>query len=641
MKCLLLISIFFIRASVFLGHKKLRAFSFQNHNFGTLKPVNGRNAALALSSFQPFRRWKKDRHNEDEALVEEPPNSSTFLGNEIDLVSQNNSPHEETKAPNSSIFGNVNDPIYLKDRDALSPNVDALRATIGRVPGMEDYIIDFDAMLKRFFAENNQTLPASVTNAVRKQMEEFLNNVSTAFTLDSIRNDFSRDETTPLVAFQDTAKNEPSSSYSIVRDDSSFSLLEDPSEKGTYPIPYSIPYLTDLVAFFSKFLFASGYLPLLSSSVANTSITSFFNGFDFTEIQPSDAVYSIKASEMARLSGDIYEDTQLFGTLNELGHTVVVNDTSADVAWLITDSIDLTSGKPIMVRTVTIRGYSAVDTRIDRIRLLQKICTASPVPIGSSNVVAHSGLLEVAKEIYKDITPYIMGLGKHHKLILNGHSIGGSISVLMLFLLATEHGADFVQEQVKHVYTFGSPPVVAHARPDSKFKILDSFGLPDDVIKGYAQPWDPIIRLFSHIDPLYPLVDDIGEDGKTLWINGPPRTLRPLTKAIFESWKDWPEIRDLCRSRIRQNFTHVGRSHLFLPEPMRYLTDRMVSLNIAAPPIKSIIQLRSSQDMLPLLNRAFPLDVFGISYVSTAIRSFFASFPSILYFSFPSIPRNS
>jgi hypothetical protein len=228
---------------------------------------------------------------------------------------------------------------------------------------------------------------------------------------------------------------------------------------------------------------------------------------------------------MARLSGDIYEDTQLFGTLNELGHTVVVNNTSADVAWLITDSIDLTSGKPIMVRTVTIRGYSAVDTRIDRIRLLQKICTASPIPIGSSNVVAHSGLLEVAKEIYKDISPYIMGLGKHHKLILNGHSIGGSIAVLMLLLLATEHGgelsqfssersnrslrfithfadivtcciihmyavtADFVQEQVKHVYTFGSPPVVAHARPDSKFKILDSFGLPEDVVKGYAQPW--------------------------------------------------------------------------------------------------------------------------------------------------------
>jgi hypothetical protein len=49
-------------------------------------------------------------------------------------------------------------------------------------------------------------------------------------------------------------------------------------------------------------------------------------------------------------------------------------------------------------------------------------------------------------------------------------------------------------------------------------------------------------------------------------------------------------------------------------------------MNIAAPPIKSIIQLQSSRDILPLLTRTFPLDVFGISYVSTAVRSFLHHF---------------
>jgi hypothetical protein len=125
---------------------------------------------------------------------------------------------------------------------------------------------------------------------------------------------------------------------------------------------------------------------------------------------------------------------------------------------------------------------------------------------------------------------------------------------------------------------------------------------------------------------LYPLIDDIGEDGKTMWANGPPRTLRPLLKAIFETWEDWPTVRDISRANVNQNYTHIGLSHLLLPEPTRYLTDRMISMNIAAPPIKSIIQLHSSRDFLLMVNQTFPLDVFGISYVSTAVRSFLHHF---------------
>jgi hypothetical protein len=41
--------------------------------------------------------------------------------------------------------------------------------------------------------------------------------------------------------------------------------------------------------------------------------------------------------------------------------------------------------------------------------------------------------------------------------------------------------------------------------------VLDALQLPSDIVYGYCQPWDPIVRLFTQYDPLYPLIDDLGE----------------------------------------------------------------------------------------------------------------------------------
>jgi len=120
----------------------------------------------------------------------------------------------------------------------------------------------------------------------------------------------------------------------------------------------------------------------------------------------------------------------------------------------------------------------------------------------------------------------------------------------------------------------------------------------------------------------------------TLWANGPPRTLRSIAKVILENWKDWPRTRENCRATLNQDYAHVGMQHLLLPEPIRYLTDRMAAVNVAVPPIKCIIQLRNSQDLLPLLNHTFPLDTFGISHVSIAIRSFMHHFHPAYVFPF-------
>jgi hypothetical protein len=65
----------------------------------------------------------------------------------------------------------------------------------------------------------------------------------------------------------------------------------------------------------------------------------------------------------------------------------------------------------------------------------------------------------------------------------------------------------------------------------------------------------------------------------------------------------------------------VGVQHILLPEPIRYLSDRFVAANVNIPPVESILRI-SSKELLPGLDKNFPLDVFRISFVPAAIRGF-------------------
>ena len=168
--------------------------------------------------------------------------------------------------------------------------------------------------------------------------------------------------------------------------------------------------------------------------------------------------------------------------------------------------------------------------------------------------------------------------------------------------------------------------VSAKALDDGHFcSVLDSFGISGSLVQAYFQPWDPIARLFSKLDALYPLVEDLGDDGLTPWVNGPPRTLRPIFRSILESMEVWPRMRENYEVTGSCQFIHIGVPHLILPEKTRYLTDRLVSVNIAVPPIDAIAQIRS-KELFPLLEQAFPLDEFSISYISVAVRSFIHHF---------------
>ena len=157
-------------------------------------------------------------------------------------------------------------------------------------------------------------------------------------------------------------------------------------------------------------------------------------------------------------------------------------------------------------------------------------------------------------------------------------------------------------------------------------KVLEAFGLPPSIVYGYIQPYDPVIRLFSNHDVLYPLVDDLGRDGITLYASGPIRSLRPMTRAIFQAWDGWPQFRDNWKNTCKDTqYRSVGIQHLLLPEPLRYLNDRFISVNVGVPPVDAVVRI-APEDLLPALDQTFPLDTFQVSLVPQAVRSFLHHF---------------
>jgi hypothetical protein len=243
-----------------------------------------------------------------------------------------------------------------------------------------------------------------------------------------------------------------------------------------------------------------------------------------------------KGAEMGILAGAIYEDA--LPKCHKLGHSLVANGTTAEVAWMVTDSIDYESRfvepkgdqqvekRPIFVRTITIRGFDASDDTVDRESLLNTICTAASEPMNSdtSNIVFHSGLLSTARELYTELKKYIEWASPNHKIVMNGHSIGGSLSVLMLLLLTCEYGGkpwiaemywrqwvmkltfsllsdEYVRDRVLRVYTHGMPPIAMATKPGPTTKrktvaleqhqcpILEAFNLPATMVYAYIQPY--------------------------------------------------------------------------------------------------------------------------------------------------------
>lgn len=334
-----------------------------------------------------------------------------------------------------------------------------------------------------------------------------------------------------------------------------------------------------------------------------------------------------EAARCAELAAAAYANAEAAEAFAELGCARVASGVSADVSWHIVDS----ARGGILERHIVVRGFDASDATVDRIALVRRIMSAAPAPISPKSPIridenlerlgsgmieqpvtrslkkrcVHVGFLTMAEKLLQDVEPYIFDDSTLRcRLYLTGHSIGGSLVVVLYLLLTSRKIA------APKVFTFAALPCFS-----------PGFAALGDDVHGIVQPWDPLVRWYTKNDPCYPLVSDVARDGVTLFASGPPRVLRPLTRAVLQAAADWPSIRDIYTNQANQSYRPIGHQYLLLPEKSRFVSDRNVGWQIDVPKATSVAKLKCDQ-LHDVLTDIFPLDPFAISLLPAAVRSF-------------------
>ncbi|PON51333.1 Fungal lipase-like domain containing protein [Parasponia andersonii] len=117
-----------------------------------------------------------------------------------------------------------------------------------------------------------------------------------------------------------------------------------------------------------------------------------------------------------------------------------------------------------------------------------------PTKFEETDCLVHRGIYEAAKGIYMQFMPEIIEhlnkYGERAKLQFAGHSLGGSLSLLVHLMLLTRKVAK--PSALRPVVTFGSPFVFCGGQ-----KILDKLGLDENQIHCVMMHRDIVPRAFS------------------------------------------------------------------------------------------------------------------------------------------------
>ncbi|KAH6756579.1 alpha/beta-Hydrolases superfamily protein [Perilla frutescens var. hirtella] len=160
---------------------------------------------------------------------------------------------------------------------------------------------------------------------------------------------------------------------------------------------------------------------------------------------------------------------------------------SAPCEWFVCDDSD------IYTRCFVIQGS-------DSLASWQANLFFEPIKFEGTNVLVHRGIYEAAKGIYDQFMPeikeHLKRFGERAKLQFTGHSLGGSLALLVNLMLLT-------RKEVKHqnllpVVTFGSPFVFCGGH-----KILEQLGLDENHVRCVMMHRDIVPRAFSCNYPNY------------------------------------------------------------------------------------------------------------------------------------------
>lgn len=106
----------------------------------------------------------------------------------------------------------------------------------------------------------------------------------------------------------------------------------------------------------------------------------------------------------------------------------------------------------------------------------------------------HRGIYEAAKGIYEQMLPEIHSHLETHgdraKLRFTGHSLGGSLSVLVNLMLLIRGGAP--RSSLLPVITYGAPSIMCGGD-----RLLQKLGLPRNHVRSITMHRDIVPRAFS------------------------------------------------------------------------------------------------------------------------------------------------
>ncbi|XP_039008318.1 phospholipase A1 PLIP1, chloroplastic-like isoform X2 [Hibiscus syriacus] len=154
-----------------------------------------------------------------------------------------------------------------------------------------------------------------------------------------------------------------------------------------------------------------------------------------------------------------------------------------------------------------------------------------PTEFEETDVLVHRGIYEAAKGIYERFFPEIMDhLNRHGdraKLQFTGHSLGGSLSLLINLMLLTRKVVK--PSTLRPIVTFGSPFVFCGGQ-----KILDALGVDENHVHCVMMHRDIVPRAFSCKYPNHVAVVLKRLPGS---LRSHPCLLKNVKTSVHSTWK--------------------------------------------------------------------------------------------------------
>ncbi|KAJ6972489.1 phospholipase A1 PLIP1 [Populus alba x Populus x berolinensis] len=254
--------------------------------------------------------------------------------------------------------------------------------------------------------------------------------------------------------------------------------------------------------------------------------------------------------------------------------------------------------RPQRVYKSEVAAYVAASTMTamgsDSLASWQANLLFEPAKFEGTDVLVHRGIYEAAKGIYEQFMPEIMEhLNKHGeraKLQFTGHSLGGSLSLLVHLMLLTRKIVE--TSALRPVVTFGSPFVFCGGQ-----KILNYLGLDDNHVHCVVMHRDIVPRAFSC---------------------NYPNHVTLVLKRLNGSFQSHPCLTKKCKYLFVQLYLSILKPSICYSLRLKFLYSPLGKLFILQPDEKS----SPPHPLLPPGSALYAFDKTQHSFAASAIKAF-------------------